>query len=75
MPDPVKRQELLQTRQKQVRTSMIPLDGNITLVKDLPAHENFSISDHLDAAKVSVSLIANSVATKSRICLVIPLTN
>ncbi len=59
--DSIKRQELLQ-RQKQVY--IYDSVSGITLVKDLPAQENFSISYQLMLRKGLSALIANSVATK-----------
>ncbi|BBH39190.1 arachidonate 15-lipoxygenase precursor [Microcystis viridis NIES-102] len=60
-PDPVKRQDLLR-RQKQVY--IYDSVNGITLVKDLPTHENFSISYQVMRGKGFSALIANGVATR-----------
>ncbi len=60
-PDPVKRQDLLR-RQKQVY--IYDYVNGITLVKDLPTHENFSISYQVMRGKGFSALIANGVATR-----------
>ncbi|WP_284526097.1 hypothetical protein [Microcystis panniformis] len=60
-PDPAKRQELLR-RQKQVY--IYDSVNGITLVKDLPTHENFSISYQVMRGKGFSALIANGVATR-----------
>jgi len=54
-PDPVKRQDLLR-RQKQVY--IYDYVNGITLVKDLPTHENFSISYQVMRGKGFSALIA-----------------
>jgi arachidonate 15-lipoxygenase len=59
--DSIKRQELLQ-RQKQVY--IYDSVNGITLSKDLPTHENFSISYQVMRGKGFSALIANGVATR-----------